>query len=170
MPHTIPLRDVFSQDPIPFAVLEPTITKFILHMTLPRNKANFPVKNVTVALIYLFPWQCSGLTYCPIKQTEAGPQSGRSPLSYPSTSSPPESEANELLQTCLLTLTSFTIPGTQQEAGLQELGESGWLIIIYCREKWSEFGQRANGHRVSSFLLDGKPYCYRTKGGREDGG
>lgn len=54
-----------------------TGTKFIIQMMLLRNKANFPVKNVIVDLIYLFLWQCSGLIYCPIKQTPAELLSGR---------------------------------------------------------------------------------------------
>lgn len=73
MPQMIPLWDMFNKDPF-----HPLHRNQVHHqMMLPRSKANFPVKNVIVDLIYLFLWQCSGLIYCPIKQTPAELLSGR---------------------------------------------------------------------------------------------
>lgn len=45
-----------------------TITELITYMMLVRNKAIFLVQTMFAVLsIYLFPWQCSVLTYYPIK-------------------------------------------------------------------------------------------------------
>lgn len=118
-----------------------TGTKFIIQMMLLRNKAIFPVKNVIVDLIYLFLWQCSGLIYCPIKQTLAELLSGRKTTISSKHKQSTWARSKQATANWAANTTSFPVWRSQWEAGWQVLGECRWLVMINCQEKWSGFGQ-----------------------------
>ena len=107
-------------------------------MMLLRNKAIFLVKNVFAILsIYLFPWQCAVLIYCPIKhrqeQSHSAMPSGRPTI-------PSQQRQPEPKNTNTSTLGGTTLAGQswlhllsqghRREAGVQLLGECKGLVIL----------------------------------------